>query len=348
MTKGENSKKMLSKRQEQILKVIVEEYTKTVQPVGSKTIMSFSQINASSATIRNDCVELEKNGYLEKEHVSSGRVPSTVGYRYYVDHLMKNIGADVDDIKTRLEILFANRNMAIEEVLNKTSEILSEMTKLTSLVIGPSLQQAELKKIELLPINDYSAVVVFILSNGHVENKMFNFSEVSMHDLQTSITLFNDRLQNANINDLVERFDLIRPVLKQQVQKYEYILHQFAQAITSLSKPFHTTHGIQYMLENPEYNNPERIKETIKFIESISPFDFYLKKQNSNGNDIVVRIGNEINSDIDDVALLSTTYNVGNQEQGSIALVGPKRLEYDKVYEILEWITKKINENYKK
>ncbi|AGM25408.1 heat-inducible transcriptional repressor HrcA [Spiroplasma chrysopicola] len=338
---------MLTSRQANILKIIVEEYTKTAQPVGSKTIMEADLIDASSATIRNDCALLEKEGFLEKEHASSGRIPSTKGYRYYVDNLMHS--KNIDDIKNRIELLFSNRNMTINDILDQTGQILSEMTNLTTVVVGPNFQEERLKKLELLPISDKQTLIIFVLSNGHVQNKLFTIDDnISIEDLQISIELFNTRLENTKLNELSAKFEVIRPILEQQVQHHEYILKQFANALTSIIKPSYSTHGMQYMLQNPEYNNPERIKQIIQFIENVSPFNFFKKVQNGKSNAVSIQIGNEIQLDNgnDDVALLSTTYKVDNVQEGGIALVGPKRLEYDKVHEILEWLANKIRETY--
>ncbi|UZQ29082.1 MAG: heat-inducible transcriptional repressor HrcA [Spiroplasma phoeniceum] len=339
---------LLTQRQKKILKVIVEEYTKTAQPVGSKAIMASSLIDSSSATIRNECVILEKEGFLEKEHASSGRIPSTKGYRYYVDNLM--VEKNIDDIKNRIEALFINRNMSINDILDQTGQILSEMTNLTTVVVGPNFQEKLLKKIELLPISETQAVVVFVLTNGHIENKMFTINKnSSMNDLKISVELFNTRLENTKITDILTKFEVIRPILEQQVKHYEYILKQFVNALTSIVKPSYSTHGIQYMLQNPEYNNPERIKQVIRLIETISPFD-YFKKQQNNPNEIIVsiQIGNETGFNNDDMALLTTTYKVDDMQEGGIALVGPKRLEYDKLYEVLEWLAYRIKEAYQK
>lgn len=339
---------MLTQRQENILKVIVEEYTKTAQPVGSKTIMASSLIDSSSATIRNESAILEKEGFLEKEHASSGRIPSTKGYRYYVDNLMDE--KNIDDIKNRIEVLFVDRNMSINDILDQTGQILSEMTNLTTVVVGPNFKEEMLKKIELLPISATQAVVVFVLTNGHVENKLFNIDEnSSINDLQISVELFNSRLENTKITDITAKFDVIRPVLEQQVKHYEYILKQFANALTSIVKSSYSTHGLQYMLQNPEYNNPERIKQIIRFIETISPFDYFKKQQDNPNEDLVsIQIGNETGFNNDDMALLTTTYKVDDMKEGGIALVGPKRLEYDKLYEVLEWLANRIREAYQK
>lgn len=263
---------MLSKRQSQILKIIVEQYIKTALPVGSKTLLENNNVNYSSATVRNECVELETLGLLEKTHSSSGRIPSTKGYRYYVDNLM-NSGEDhtLVELKRKIAEVFENRNLVITEVLNKTSNILSEMTNLISVVIGPNLNEDTLKKIELVPISNDNALAICITSNGHVQNKMFNIQETPLTDLTIAIDIFNTRLIGTKINEISEKVNLLKPILEQQVQKSEFIIQGFINTLINFSRPLSTTHGVQYMLENPEFNDINKIKTIIRFIESQSP-----------------------------------------------------------------------------
>lgn len=263
---------MLSQRQTQILKIIVEQYIKTALPIGSKTILENNNINYSSATVRNECVELETLGLLEKAHSSSGRIPSTKGYRYYVDNLM-NSSEDhtLVELKSKIAEVFENRNLVITEVLNKTSTILSEMTNLISVVIGPNLNEDTLKKIELVPISNDNALAIFITSNGHIQNKMFNIQETPLTDLTIAIEIFNTRLVGTKINEISEKVHLLKPILEQQVQKSEFIIQGFINTLINFSRPLSTTHGVQYMLENPEFNDINKVKTIIRFIESQSP-----------------------------------------------------------------------------
>lgn len=339
---------MLTQRQGNILKIIVEEYTKTAQPIGSKSIMTLPWINFSSSTIRNECVILEKKCFLEKEHASSGRIPSTKGYRYYVDNLM--VEKNIDDIKNRINTLFISNNISINDVLDQIGKILSEMTNLITVIVGPNFKEKLLKKIELLPVSKTLAVVIFILTNGYIDNKMFIINKnSSINDLKISIELFNKRLKNTKIIDIPTKFNIIRPILEQQVKNYEYILKQFINALTNIIKPNYSTHGIKYMLKNPEYNNPEQIKQVINLIETISPFDYFKKqKNNSNENIVSIKIGNETGFNNDDMSLLTITYNIDDMLEGGIALMGPKRLEYNKLYEVLEWLFYRIKKVYQK
>ncbi len=339
---------VLTDRQKMILKIVIEEYINIAKPIGSKLILSSGKINSSPATIRNECSLLEKKGLLLKNHSSSGRIPSTKGYRYYIDELMKNKDNNIDSIKQKIEKLFINRNLAIDDILDETSKILSKMTHLTTLVIGPNIKKEKLKKIDLLPLNKEKAVVIITLSNGHVENQIFNFSRVSLKELSISVKLFNERLENTLISELPTKFSLIKPILENQVKKHEYIFKQFITTIANFSKIKKTTNGIQYMLQNPEFNDSKSIKKAIKLIESISSFEFFHKMNNNITNGRVnIKIGNEIeNNEFDNISLISTKYKTNNEkEEGQLALIGPKRIEYNKMIDLLEWISKKIN-NY--
>lgn len=336
---------MLSQRQMQILKIIVDQYIKTALPIGSRTILENNNINYSSATVRNECVELETLGLIEKAHSSSGRIPSTKGYRYYVDNLM-NSSEDhtLVELKSKIAEVFENRNLVITEVLNKTSTILSEMTNLISVVIGPNLNEDTLKKIELVPISNDNALAIFITSNGHIQNKMFNIQETPLTDLTIAIEIFNTRLVGTKINEISEKVHLLKPILEQQVQKSEFIIQGFINTLINFSRPLSTTHGVQYMLENPEFNDINKVKTIIRFIESQSPWMYFDQLNNSA---IQIKIGEELGNENNDMAMITTTFKVHEGEQGQIAVVGPKRLEYEKLAEILNWINQTLIKNFK-
>ncbi len=247
-------------------------------------------------------------------------------------------------IKTELEKIFINRNLAIEDILSKTSEVLSEMTNLTTMIIGPNIQNETLLKVDLIPLDSIKALVIISLSNGHIENKIFNFKDISLHDLKIAVHLFNKRLENTKLINVNNKIELIKPILENQIKKSEYILQQFVSAITNITKIKKTTYGLQYMLENPEFNSSTAIQKVMKLMDSISSFEYFKKQTNSNKNTINVCIGNETgDKEYDDISLISTKYKLNNNEEGTMALVGPKRIEYNKMMELLEWLTKQIN-----
>ena len=166
----------LTERQTKVFKTIVEEFTRTAEPVGSHTLMNLLDFHVSSATLRNEMAALEEMGLLEKTHTSSGRVPSTKGYRYYVDHLMvKHIEPKM---MNALQTIFDARNSSMEEVVRQSCDILSQMTNLTSVALGPDARYQALQHITLIPLNEKSAVAIFVTNHGHTENKTFQFDDL--------------------------------------------------------------------------------------------------------------------------------------------------------------------------
>jgi heat-inducible transcriptional repressor len=338
---------MLTERQNKILKTIVEDYIKSAQPVSSKKILEDMAVSISSATIRSECVVLEEEGYLEKQHTSSGRIPSTKGYRYYVDHLMEK--SEFSEAKKQIEKIFATRNNSIDEVLEQTSKIISEMTNLASVFTVNNKEEGLcLSKVELVPISEMNATVLFVLSNGTVHSKVFMLNTISLDELKISIDLFNERLANARLSEIETRVIAIRPILEKQVKKYDFILQTFVNTILHSESEKTKATGMQYLLANPEFDDPVKIKQVIQLIENSSPFkwfDFQQKEKKSKTN---VAIGIETGTENDDISIVGLEINQGNGKKGTLALVGPKRLDYDKVSNLMEYIDEKIEEQFGK
>ena len=159
---------MLGEREERVLKLIVEEYIKNAKPVGSSSICEILQ--CSSATIRNEMAELENLGYLEKTHISSGRIPSEKGYRYYVDNLMKPKNMTGEEMLT-LQQVFHNSSLQMSDAISKSLEIISEMTNYTSVILGSASKENKLKQIEVLPLENNRLIAIVVTDKGHVEHK---------------------------------------------------------------------------------------------------------------------------------------------------------------------------------
>lgn len=164
-------------RRELILKYIVEYFIKHAQPIGSNTLIETYGLKCSSATIRNEMMELENAGYLEKTHTSSGRVPSSKGYRYYIDHLREK---DIDEsIKHNLAVIFNEKSKSIEDVIKESCQILSHMTNLASVVLGPEASEEHLVSIQFIPLSQNSATAVFVTDKGYVETRRSFFRRTS-------------------------------------------------------------------------------------------------------------------------------------------------------------------------
>ena len=251
---------MLTKRQTAIFKTIVDEFTRTAEPVGSKKLMDLLDFNCSSATIRNEMAALEDLGLLEKTHTSSGRIPSSRGYRFYVENLMER---ELDDgVKHSLQAVFQERHYSMDEIVKKSCDILSQMTSLTSVVLGPESRYQTLQHIQLFPLSDTSAVAVFITDHGHTENKTFHFNTaVSVEDIKTCCNLLNDKLSGTPINEVVERMQQIEPLLASHIARHEVLFEAFVNAFMRFATDHVYCSGQSNMLYQPEFADIEKLKE---------------------------------------------------------------------------------------
>ena len=335
---------MLTKRQELILKAIVEEFINTAEPIGSKTLVELYGLNYSSATIRNEMNFLENAGYLEKTHTSSGRVPSTNGYRYYVEHLLN---ANLDDKeKYQLQSVF-NEDIPFEDIIQKSCDILSNMTNLTSLVLGPDSNKQCLSHIRLFPLDEKSAVAVIITDNGHTGNKTFHFDEdVSLEDIQNCTAILNDRLVGTPIGQVVGKLKEIKPVLVSSVKRSEALFNAFVQAFVKFSSDNNVyCSGTSNMLYQPEFSDIEKLKTMMKMFEDSTVF-----RQIGSQNDSVRTITQDEKNEmvwLDDLAIISSKFTVGKQE-GKLMIVGPSRMNYNKIVSILDFVSAAIESRYKK
>ena len=183
---------MLTERQEIFLKLIVEVYVKTAEPVGSRTLSKL--VDFSPATIRNVMADLEDLGYLEKTHTSSGRIPSDSGYHYYIEKLISNQD-DIDISYTIIDELFNNKRMKREEAIKQAMNLLSQLTNYTTIALGHSAYGSKIKKIELIPLQQNSCILLIVTNLGHVESKQISIPEdIEIDEMKRVIDLFNDIL----------------------------------------------------------------------------------------------------------------------------------------------------------
>ncbi len=335
---------MLSERQITVFRCIVQEFIKTAEPVGSKTLIELYDLPYSSATIRNDMAELENLGYLEKPHTSAGRVPSNKGYKFYVDNLMES---KLDSVsKEALSNIFDQRNMEIDEVIKKSCEILSQMTNLTTMVLGPDSNNQKLKHIKLFPIDERSAVAIFITSAGHTENRMFSFDDaVAVEDLEVCANILNENLVGTPISDVLDKLNEIEPIISTKVKHHEQLFQAFVNAFINFKVSGDNTFitGKTNMLYQPEFNDVEKIRKLMDVLENQSIWRNYeaSEKAKENKFGVNVNIGDNL-IDMDDVSVISSAFHIGDEEEGQLMVVGPKRMAYDKVIGMLEYITKEI------
>jgi len=323
----------VGERQNKLLKAIVESYIKNVKPVGSKSLCEM--FNCSSATIRNDMSYLEELGYLEKTHTSSGRIPSEKGYNYYVENLMKPKEITGEDFM-KLQTILNNKELVLTDAINKCMEIISDITNYTSIVLGKNSSNNILKQISMIPIDNKRVVAVLVTNTGHVENKQTIIpDDISIKEVVKTCEIINKSLVGTPLNDVLEKLEfVIKPEIAKTMAKYEELCNFFYDAFSDFSKEKDDVFfgGKTNIIKQPEYNEPEKIKEIISKLENID----LVKNIETDDKEIKVYIGNDNNFD-PDTTVIKTSYNV-NGEVGTLAIIGPKRMEYDKVVTLLNFL----------
>ena len=327
---------MPTERQEKILKLIVEKYIKNPIPVGSKVISK--AINCSSATVRNEMGELEKLGLLEKTHTSSGRIPSEAGYRYYVDNLMELKKMNAEDM-LKLQRVFKNQQLALSDVITKSLQVISDMMNYTTVVLGSKSHENLLKQVEVIPIDDENLTVIIVTNRGHVEHKNIRLQDVSLEEVQKTVGLINNLISGTPIDEINEKLEFeIKPIIGNYVRQHEQLYNAFYRVFNDFTNQEVNIMGRHKMLEQPEFSsNIEKIKNVFNKLEDK---EILQNIEEDDDNNIKVYIGNENNID-SDVTVIQTKFKKGNEE-GTIAIIGPKRMEYDRVVGLLEYMKDNI------
>ena len=327
---------MLTDRQNRLLKLIVEKYIKNPVPVGSKSISK--TMKCSSATIRNEMGILEDKGLLEKTHTSSGRVPSEAGYRYYVDNLMELKKMNADDM-LKLQIVFKNQQLALSDVITKSLQVISDMTNYTTVVLGSTSHENLLKQIEVVPIDEESMIVIIVTDRGHVEHKNITLKNVALDDVKKTVNLINNLISGTPIDEVSSKLEFeIKPIIGKYVKQHEQLYNAFYHVFTDFTNQEVNVVGRGKMLEQPEFSsNIETVKNVFNKLEDK---ELLKKVEEDADNNIKVYIGNENHID-SDVTVIKTKFKRGKQE-GTIAIIGPKRMEYERVVNMLEYLKENI------
>ncbi len=325
---------MLSDRQNKILKLITEEYIKTATPVGSKTICQ--DLNCSSATVRNEMAYLEEAGMLEKTHTSSGRLPSDKGYHYYVNHLMEADKISGSDM-LKLQQIFSNQSLQLSDCIKLSLELVAGITEYAALKLGEASLDARVKEISSVPLNKDEIVMIIVTDKGFVEHKNVSIQGLDAIEIKKTIKLISDLIVGTELNKVLSKLEFdVKPVIgaisKQQETLYNVIYNVFDEIRERQDR---YVSGERNFLKMPEYkSNAEKIDNILSKLDDL---DYNIKEDN---DDINIYIGKETELD-DNLAVIRTSYNT-DKEKGSIAIIGPKRMAYDKVLPLLDFIKQNI------
>lgn len=334
---------MLDDRKKRILQAIVDEYVNTAEPVSSGAISKKKGLDFSSATIRNEMSELEKSGYLEKTHTSSGRIPSVKGYRLYVDELLKEDNISLEEIKYIKEKLQIKADQ-IEDLTKIASNTLSEITHYTTVAIGPKVAKQIIKEIKFVLLGSRMLMAVILTNTGMIKETIINFGEDIYEDqIETINLLFNSKLQGKPLEKINEPLDeYIFTEMKSSASMIKTIIEQLNKVIYEESKLY--LEGTNKSFDLPELSKAETARNFINILENKSEVVDLLDNEIS--KDINVYFGDELDDEnLKDFSIV--TLRSDEKDLGTIGIIGPKRMNYSKIISVMRYIQRLIDEGGK-
>lgn len=339
----------LDERKMKILQAIVKNYLETGEPVGSRTISKYTDLNLSSATIRNEMADLEELGYILQPYTSAGRIPSDKGYRLYVDTMMQEKENEVH----RMQEMLLEKEEKMENLLKKVAKMLAVNTNYATMISAPMVSGSKLKFVQLSRVDAEQLVVVVVIEGNLIKNTIINVDE----EIDDETLLKLNILLNSNLNGLaIEQINLAMiTMLKQQAGIHSQIISKVidavAEAIRSDEDLEIYTSGANNIFKYPELSDQQKASDIINTFEEKQMLTTLvadtLAKEGDGG--IQVYIGDESKVEsMKDCSVVTATYELGEGMKGTIGIVGPKRMDYEKVVDTLKTMMDQLDTLYKK
>lgn len=339
----------LNERKKKILHSIIMNYLETGEPVGSRTISKSPDIQLSSATIRNEMADLEEMGLILQPYTSAGRIPSDLGYRYYVDQLMQEKEAEEEKKEALLQ-----RVDRMEIMLKQVASVLASNTNYATMVTAPQYKNSHVKFVQLSQVDEESLLAVIVIEGNVVKNHLIRVSDPLMNDevLKMNV-LLNSFLQGLSLRDI--NLELIQ-TMKIQAGVHsdilDCVLEEIAAAIKEADELEIYTSGATNILKYPELGNPEtatRLLDTLVEKKALTKLVDEAQELDDEHTGIQVYIGNEMKmKNMKDCSLVTATYELDGGGTGTIGIIGPKRMNYKKVVKTLKNLTGELDEIFKK
>ena len=339
----------LDDRKKRILHAVIRNYLETGEPVGSRTISKYTDLNLSSATIRNEMSDLEEMGYIIQPHTSAGRIPTDRAYRLYVDSMMEEKDREIEELKGMLQ----RTEDKMDKVLKNVANLLATNTNYATVVSAPQIKGNRLKFLQLSKVDDNHILVVIVMEGNVIRNEMIQIDEPVSDENMLKLNI----LLNTHLNGLaLEEISLGRiTALKEQAGIHSGIIRNVIDALAMAIKGEEDlevyTSGANNILKYPELADQQRASELIHtFEEKKALAKLATDKLSEEGNTgIQVYIGDEAPIDsMKDCSMVTATYELEEGMRGSIAIIGPKRMDYDKVVSSLKTMMKELERVYKK
>lgn len=338
----------LTERKNRILNAIVRNYLETGEPVGSRTISKYTDLNLSSATIRNEMADLEEMGLILQPHTSAGRIPSDKGYRLYVDAMLREKEQEVDNMKEML----LDKEEKLENLLKQVARQLADNTNYATIVSTPTIDKNKLKFLQISKVDKNQLLATIVLEGNLIKNKMIPIEE----ELDDATILKLNILLNTNLNGLaIENINLgLVAALKKQAGIHSeivgHVIDAAAESIRADEELEIYTSGANNILKYPELSDKQKASDIINTFEEKSDLTSLVESSlKSDDGSIQVYIGNETPVEtMKDCSVVTATYELAEGMRGTVGIIGPKRMDYDKVVSTLKKMRRQLDDLYKK
>ena len=338
----------LTDRKKKVLRSIVDLYIRTAEPVGSKAIAELPDMNYSSATIRNEMAELTAMGYLEQPHTSAGRVPSAAGYRLYVDELMMDYRLSLDETKS-INLAIEEKMQRVDKIVEKVAKLVSQATDLPAISVASRATGATVKRFELILAGQDSVILVVMLTNEEVVNKLIKLPlNVEESDLKVLSALLNATMTNLTCEeftaDLLERLMTSAGAAASLVP---VIVEFTAETLRRQVAPNMAIAGQMRLLGLPEYRDVDKAQRVLTTLDEDTLSNLPAVMQNTKGTKVLV--GPEhVAQELKDTSVVMTKFDIGDGMQGMIGVVGPTRMDYAKVTARLSYFAESLSKMFER
>ena len=338
----------LSERKKKVLRSIVDLYIRTAEPVGSKAIAALPDMKYSSATIRNEMAELTNMGYLEQPHTSAGRIPSPAGYRLYVDELMADYRLSIDETKS-INSAIEEKMQRVDKMLEKVAKLVSQATDLPAISISSRQGNATVKRFELIQAGAGSFILVVMLSNDEVVNKLIKLPlNVEEADLKLLSALLNATMADLMVEEFTPGLlDRVMRSAGAAASLVPVIVEFTTDTLRRQSSANMAVAGQMRLLSHPEYRNIDKAQKVISGLDEESLSNLPAVMQGANGTRVLVGPEN-VAEELKDTSVVMTKFDIGDGMQGMIGVVGPTRMDYAKVTARLSYFAESLSKMFAK
>ncbi len=333
----------LDDRKYLILQAIIDDYITTAMPVGSRTISRKSGVGYSPATIRNEMSDLEELGYLAQPHTSAGRIPSNKAYRLYVDHLIKTVKLNPDE-RERIHEHLVDKSRRVEGVIRSAADVLSDATKYTSVIVAPKLGTLRIKHVQLVPVAEKTALMIIVTNAGIVKDAMIRVPEgLDADDLYSISRVLTQNLADKPLEAVRQAFaEMLRDAADHRRLLGE-ALQVIEQKLESEDQSDIIIGGSANLLGYPEYSDVNKARSFLAVLESKDTIRKVLSR--NGGMEITIRIGpeNQVPA-LNDCSIVTASYRVGDHSNGTLGIIGPTRMNYNRVISVLDFMGRALSD----